>query len=139
MGRVLAVDPGTVRVGLAVSDPLGITAQPLEVVGAGDAVARISEVCRDLDVEQVLVGLPTTERGEEGSSARMARELAAEIEEATGLPVTTVDERYTSRMAESVMVDAGAKRRKRRAERDKVAAAMLLRGYLDRLVAEDEE
>lgn len=137
MGRLLAVDPGTVRVGLAVSDPLGITAQPLEVVAAGSAVARISEVCSELGVEQVLVGLPTTERGEEGASARMARELATAIEEETGLPVITVDERYTSRMAESVMVDAGAKRRRRRAEKDKVAAAMLLRGYLDGLAGDD--
>lgn len=123
--------------GLAVSDPLGITAQPLEVVAAGKAVARISEVCAELDVEQILVGLPTTERGEEGASARMARELATAIEKETGLPVTTVDERYTSRMAESMMVEAGAKRRRRRAEKDKVAAALLLRGYLDGLAGED--
>ncbi|MGH8910942.1 MAG: RuvX/YqgF family protein, partial [Acidimicrobiia bacterium] len=70
MGRVLAVDPGTVRVGLAVSDPLRITAQPLEVIPAANAVERIVDICRDLGVAEIIVGLPTTERGEEGESAR---------------------------------------------------------------------
>lgn len=130
-GRVLAVDPGTVRVGLAVSDPLGITAQPLEVVGAGEAVSRIVELCAELGVDEVIVGLPITEGGERGESARLAEELAEEIAAATGLPVQAVDERYTSRMAETLMVDAGVRRRKRRGAVDKVAAAVLLRGYLD--------
>lgn len=130
-GRVLAVDPGTVRVGLAVSDPLRITAQPLEVVPAADAIARITAICGELDVEEVIVGLPITEHGEEGESARMARALVRELEEATGLPVTAVDERYTSRMAESALIEAGVRRRRRRASLDKMAAAMLLRGYLD--------
>lgn len=131
-GRVLAVDPGTVRVGLAVSDPLRITAQPLEVVAASDAIARIVEICRELGVEEVIVGLPITEKGEEGESARMARELLRELEESTGLPITAVDERYTSRMAESTLIEAGVRRRRRRVTVDKMAAAMLLREYLDR-------
>jgi len=130
-GRVLAVDPGTVRVGLAVSDPLGITAQPLEVVPAAHAVARITEVCEELDVDEVIVGLPITEQGDEGESARMARELVGKLKESTGLPVKAVDERYTSRMAESTMVEAGVRRRRRRGSVDMVAAAVLLRGYLD--------
>jgi putative holliday junction resolvase len=130
-GRVLAVDPGTVRVGLAVSDPLRITAQPLEVVPAAEAIARITAICEELDVEEVIVGLPITEQGEEGEAARMARELALELEESTGLPVTAVDERYTSRMAETALIEAGVRRRRRRASVDKMAAAVLLRGYLD--------
>ncbi|HSJ35694.1 MAG TPA: Holliday junction resolvase RuvX [Acidimicrobiia bacterium] len=130
-GRILAVDPGTVRVGLAVSDPLGITAQPLEVVPAAQAVARITDICEELDVDEVIVGLPITEQGDEGESARMARELVGKLEESTGLPVKAVDERYTSRMAESTMVEAGVRRRRRRGSVDMVAAAVLLRGYLD--------
>lgn len=130
-GRVLAVDPGTVRVGLAVSDPLRITAQPLEVVPAPDAIARITAICGELGVEEVIVGLPITEQGEEGEAARMARELIRELEESTGLPVTAVDERYTSRMAESALIEAGVRRRRRRVSVDKMAAAVLLRGYLD--------
>lgn len=131
-GRVLAVDPGTVRVGLAVSDPLGITAQPLEVVDAVAALDRIAALCADLEVEEVVVGLPLTESGEEGDPARRARNLAAEIEARTGLTVTTIDERYTSRMAEEEMGRAGLDSRARRGRVDKVAAAVLLRGYLDR-------
>ncbi|HLU52268.1 MAG TPA: Holliday junction resolvase RuvX [Acidimicrobiia bacterium] len=132
MGRVLAVDPGTARVGVAISDPLGITAQPLEVVPAASAVERIARLCEELDVEEVIVGLPVTEKGEETESAVLARRLAAEIETATGLVVTTVDERYTTRIADSVMIEAGTRRRKRKETVDKVAAAVLLRGYLDR-------
>lgn len=132
MSRVLAVDPGTVRVGLAVSDPLGISAQPLDVIDASGAVARITELCSDLDVDEIIVGLPITEAGEEGEPARRARSLATELEATTGLAVTTVDERYTSRMAETMMAEAGADSRARRGSVDKVAAAVLLRGYLDR-------
>ncbi|HEX7099737.1 MAG TPA: Holliday junction resolvase RuvX [Acidimicrobiia bacterium] len=132
MGRVLAVDPGTTRVGLAISDPLGLTAQPLEVVPADSAVEHVARLCEELDVEEVIVGLPVTEKGEEKESAVMARRMAADIESATGLVVTTVDERYTTRIADSVMLEAGTRRRKRRSAVDKVAAAVLLRGYLDR-------
>lgn len=132
MSRVLAVDPGTVRVGLAVSDPLGISAQPLDVIDASGAVERIAELCSELEVDEIIVGLPVTEAGEEGEAARRARSLATELETTTGLAVTTVDERYTSRMAEKMMAEAGADSRSRRGSVDKVAAAVLLRGYLDR-------
>lgn len=132
MSRVLAVDPGTVRVGLAVSDPLGITAQPLEVVAATEALERIRVLAAELNVDHIIVGLPVTERGDEGDSARAAHRMAAEIAEVTGLEVTTVDERYTSRMADSMMVEAGVRRRRRRQTVDKVATAVLLRAYLDR-------
>ncbi len=132
MGRVLAVDPGTVRVGLAVSDSLRITAQPLEVVAAGEAVARVAQLVEDLEIDQVVVGLPVTESGEEGHSAAAARLLAAAIADRTGIAVSTLDERYTSRMAENTMIDAGARRRQRREAVDKVAAAVILRSYLDR-------
>lgn len=135
--RILAVDPGTVRVGLAVSDPLGITAQPLEVVAASEAVARITRLCGELGVDEVIVGLPVTEHGDEGESARMARDLVRRLEEATGLPVRAVDERYTSRMAESVMLEAGVRRRRRRDAVDMLAAAVLLRGYLDAGAGDD--
>lgn len=131
-GRVLAVDPGAVRVGLAVSDPLGISAHPLEVVDAAGAVERIAAVCEELEIDEIIVGLPITESGDEGEAAGQARNLAAQIETRTGLSVTTVDERYTSRMAEEIMARAGVRSRARRGLVDKVAAAVLLQGYLDR-------
>lgn len=132
MGRVLAVDPGTTRVGLAISDPLRVTAQPLDVVPADSAVDHVARLCEEMDIDEVIVGLAVTEKGEEKESAVAARRLASEIQEATGLTVTTVDERYTTRIADSMMIEAGTRRRQRRQAVDKVAAAVLLRGYLDR-------
>ena len=132
MGRVLAVDPGTVRVGIALSDPLRITAQPLEVVPAAKAVERVAVLCVEMGVDEIVVGLPTTERGTEGESAARASTLAEELRARTGLPVIPVDERYTSRIAETAMIEAGVRRRRRRGAVDKMAAAILLRDYLDR-------
>ncbi len=132
MGRVLAIDSGTVRVGLAVSDPLRMTAQPLEVVPAGQAVQRVSALCADLEIDQIVVGLPLTESGAVGEAATRARALGREVAAATGLPVEEVDERYTSRLAENVMIEGGARRRTRRRSLDKIAAAMILRSYLER-------
>jgi putative Holliday junction resolvase len=132
MGRVLAIDSGTVRVGLAVSDPLRMTAQPLEVVPAGQTVERVRALCADLDVDQIVIGLPLTESGVPGAAAQRARALGQEVAAATGLPVEEVDERYTSRLAENMMIEGGARRRTRRRNLDKIAAAMILRTYLDR-------
>lgn len=132
MGRVLAIDPGTVRVGLAISDPLRITAQPLEVVPAEEAAERVAVLCADMGVDEIVVGLPVTERGTEGESAARARAFADEIEAAVDVPVVRLDERYTSRIAESALLEGGVRRASRRGRVDKVAAAVLLRGYLDR-------
>lgn len=132
MGRVLAIDPGTVRVGLAVSDTLRITAQPLEVIATENAVDRITAICSELEIEEIVIGLPVTERGELGESVERARQLRQEVESATGLNVVEIDERYTSRMADKMMIQGGARRRTRRQNLDKVAAAVILRTYLDR-------
>ncbi|MBN2113822.1 MAG: Holliday junction resolvase RuvX [Acidimicrobiia bacterium] len=132
-GRVLALDPGTRRVGLAVSDPLGITAQPHGVLDATDPelLARIGRLAADLGVERIVVGLPVSLSGSEGPAAAAARRFAAEVAAATGLPVELRDERFTSVTAERVLVEAGLTGRRRRAVRDGVAAAVLLQSYLD--------
>lgn len=132
MGRVLAIDPGTVRVGLAISDPLRITAQPLEVVPADEAVGRIEALCAELEIDQIVLGLPLTESGSTGQAAARARALGREVATATGLPIEEIDERYTSRLAENAMIEGGARRRTRRRNLDKIAAAMILRSYLER-------
>lgn len=129
-GRVLAVDPGSVRVGLAVSDPGRVVAQPLEVIPRDGAVSRIVALCRELAVAEIVVGLPVTESGEEGPMAVGARQLMEELEATSGIPVRPVDERYTTRLAEKAMMEAGVRRRRRRRQVDKVAAALLLRDYL---------
>ncbi|MEE9582133.1 MAG: Holliday junction resolvase RuvX [Acidimicrobiia bacterium] len=133
MGRVLALDSGTVRIGVAVSDPLGITAQPHSSLDAAspDLMADISQLVESLDVERIVVGLPVSLDGTEGASARLARDLADRITEATGVEVSLIDERFSTVTAERVMIEAGARRSERRAARDRVAAAVFLQAYLD--------
>lgn len=131
MTRVLGVDYGTKRVGLALSDDIRLTAQPLDVV----ARSRLPEVLRALagehEIDTVVVGLPTGLGGNEGDSAAGARQLASEIEDILGLEVVFVDERFTSRIAESALVESGMSRRQRKETVDKVAAAIILQAYLD--------
>jgi putative Holliday junction resolvase len=133
MGRVLALDSGTVRIGVAVSDPLGITAQPHSSLDAAspDLMADISQLVESLEVERIVVGLPVSLDGTEGASARLARDLADRITEATGVEVSLIDERFSTVTAERVMIEAGARRSERRAARDRVAAAVFLQAYLD--------
>lgn len=135
MSRYLGVDYGTKRVGLAISDGLGLTARPLEVVKRGEAVSRISALVAEYDVTCLIVGMPTGLGGNEGESAEGARALADEIAESTGVEVVFADERFTSRMADGVLLESGMKRRDRRETVDKVAAAIILQGYLDGISA----
>jgi putative Holliday junction resolvase len=132
-GRVLAVDPGSRRVGLAVSDPLGLTAQPHSVLDAEapGLIAEIGRLAAELGVERIVVGLPVSLNGSEGPAAAGARRFAAELAAGTGLPVEMFDERFTTVSAERVLVAAGLAGRRRRAVRDRVAAAVLLQAYLD--------
>jgi putative Holliday junction resolvase len=132
-GRVLAVDPGSRRVGLAVSDPLGLTGQPHSVLDAEapGLIAEIGRVAAELGVERIVVGLPVSLNGSEGPAAAAARRFAAELAAATGLPVEMFDERFTTVSAERVLAAARLPGRRRRAVRDRVAAAVLLQAYLD--------
>jgi putative Holliday junction resolvase len=124
-GRVLCADYGTVRIGLAVSDPLGATAQPLDVVSDVESVV---ERARELDVAEIVVGLPLRTTGEAGPEAEAARDFARQVEEASGITVVLWDERLSSKQAERVM---GGDARKRRGKVDKVAAAIVLQSFLD--------
>jgi putative Holliday junction resolvase len=132
MGRTMALDPGSVRIGVAVSDPLGITAQPHSSLDATDDVATlINDLAESLDVEQIIVGLPVSLDGSEGASAEMARAFAETLAAAVSVPIEMIDERFSSVTAERVMIESGAKRSERRAARDRVAAAVFLQSYLD--------
>lgn len=137
--RVLGIDPGERRVGVALSDPIGIIASPLMVIDL--RTENLAEVLRSLceahDVGRVVVGLPIGLSGEEGPAATKARRLAAVVEEATGLPVDLHDERFTSVTAEGALLEGGVKRRDRRETRDKVAAAVMLQSFLDSRRAHD--
>lgn len=136
MTRYLGVDYGTKRVGLAISDGLGLTARPLEVVPRDIVVERVRELDEEYKIKMVIVGLPTGLSGEEGVSAVGARTLGRELLAATGIPVDYLDERFTSKLAEDVLLQSGMKRRQRRETVDKVAAAIILQDYLDVRVAD---
>lgn len=134
LGRVLALDPGARRIGVAVSDPLRITAQPLEVIdrSAGDPLQAVAQLVAAYSPELIVVGLPVGLSGREGPAAAEARRFGAEVAAATGCPVEFVDERFTTASAERALLEGGLKRRERRGKVDKVAAAIILRQYLER-------
>lgn len=127
----MGVDVGTVRVGIAVSDPSGTVATPHATVAAGsDLVARLAELARDLACETVVIGLPKGMSGRDTASTRDARAVAAKLAE-QGFDVQLWDERLSSAEAERVLLDAGRRRSQRRVERDRIAAAIILQGWLD--------
>ena len=131
-GRVLGLDYGHKRVGVAISDELGIAAHALKVVPRREATARVAELVEEYGVNEIVIGLPTTLAGEEGQSAKAARQFGSEIEEATGLAVRWVDEWFSTHTAERVMLEAGVRRQVRRGNLDKVAATVILQSFLDR-------
>ena len=123
--KVLALDYGSARTGVAVSDPTGTVARPLEVVerAASDAgLARVLELATAERVERIVVGLPVTLRGERGQQAEETERFVERLREATDVPVESFDERFTTALAQQ----AG----ETRAAEDAVAAAHLLTSYL---------
>lgn len=131
--RVLAVDPGTVRVGLARTDDSGTVAVPLGAIAAAPdetLVARLAAVAVDSGAQRIVVGHPRRLDGSEGEEARAARDLAHRLRQVTGLPVTLVDERLTSVQAERALLATGARRAKRRRQVDETAAALILQSFL---------
>jgi putative holliday junction resolvase len=133
--RVLAVDPGSKRVGLAISDPTGTIAQPLTTVAGepSDTLpSRLADIAREKEVSRIIVGLPRRMDGSYGPEAKSARELADRLRKASGLPVELVDERLTTVAAERSLLEGGVRRAKRRRAVDRVAAALLLQSSLDR-------
>jgi putative Holliday junction resolvase len=128
--RILGIDTGERRVGFALSDPLGITAQGLETLDARsgtDVVGHVEELVGRFGVEEIVVGHPVGLAGQRGSSARRAEELAAVLGKRLKIPVTLWDERFSSEEARRVL-------RGTRAEKkavDKIAAVIILQSYLD--------
>jgi putative Holliday junction resolvase len=133
--RRLCLDLGTVRIGLALSDPLGITATPLpSLARRGDAadLAALAEAVTAHGVGELVIGLPRNMDGSTGPAAREAERFAEAARRSLGLPVSLYDERLTTRAAEAALAEAGLRGRKRRARVDGVAAALILQSYLAR-------
>ena len=132
----IALDVGDVRIGVAVSDLLGITANPRETYWRkkDDIEADIRYFCeyaKNEDADTFVLGLPKNMDGTEGPRAQVTREFGDKLKEASGLPVVYQDERLTTVSAERMLIDADVRREKRKQVIDKVAATIILQSYLD--------
>ncbi|MBP2673647.1 MAG: hypothetical protein H6Q84_487 [Deltaproteobacteria bacterium] len=133
-GRILGLDYGNRRIGVAVSDPLGLTAQPLPAIpreGDRKDIAEIGRRAAELGATSVVLGLPLLLNGDEGPAAVRAREFGARIEETLSLPVTMWDERMTTVQSERHLIDSGVRRDRRKELRDSLSAMFLLQSILD--------
>ncbi len=134
--RVLALDVGEKRIGLAMSDERGILATPLmtlKAVPRNHALEQIGAIVQQYAVQYVVVGLPLTLRGEIGPQAETVKLFASELEQVIGQQVQFFDERLTSVAAEQMMRDMGIKPAKRKERRDEIAASLILQDFLDAL------
>ena len=129
----LGLDAGSVRVGVAVTDPTGTIASPLTTLRRDDPglFERIGAAAAERGATRVVVGLPRAMSGDEGPAAASARRFADEVGRRTGLPVEMWDERLTSVQAERSLLAAGVRRRRRRDVADAVAAGLMLQAWLD--------
>jgi len=132
--RILGIDLGRARIGVAVSDELGMLAHPVETIPArGDAAQRIAEIVREKNAERVVIGLPRHMNGSVGVGASEALAFAEKLRGCVACEVVTWDERMTTMAATRALRDSGQKTRNSRGIVDQVAAQMILQGYLDAL------
>jgi putative Holliday junction resolvase len=132
--RTLALDHGTVRIGVAVSDELGMIAQPLEFIPAEPFAAfleRLIKLVAERDVGRILVGMPRNMDGSYGPAAEKVNEFVRQIRESFSIPIQTWDERLTSVQAQRMLREASVKGAKQRRKIDQMAAAILLQSFLD--------
>lgn len=135
--RILGLDYGSKTVGVAISDPLLITAQGVEIIRRKDenklrqTLARIEEIITEYGVTEIVLGLPKNMNGTEGPRVELTKEFQEKLERRTGLPVTLWDERLTTVAADKAMMEAGIRRENRKDYVDRIAAQLILQGYLD--------
>lgn len=132
--RKLAIDLGSKRIGLAVSDPLDITAQPIGYIKRSDLKTeadQISAFIEEFDVSELIVGLPLDMIGTFGEQAKKAHAYADLLKQELKIPVKTWDERLTTKQAEDMLIKAGVSRKKRKEVIDSLAAVIILQNYLD--------
>src|SRR3954471_12667961 len=132
--RVLAIDHGTKRMGIALSDETATIAQPLEFIPAepfAEFLARLKQLITEKQVEQILVGMPRNMDGSYGPAALKVQEFVAVLKDTIATPIRTWDERLTSAQANRMLIQGGMKRDKRKERVDGAAAAILLQSYLD--------
>lgn len=143
--RILGLDYGSKTVGVAVSDPLGFTAQGVEIIRRKSenkmrqTLARIEELIAQYQVEEIVLGLPKNMNNTLGDRAEKSLELKETLERRTGLPVVMWDERLTTVSANRVLMETGVRRENRKEHVDEIAAVFILQGYLDCLANKNEE
>jgi putative holliday junction resolvase len=132
--RILSLDIGKRRIGVAVSDPLGMIARPVETVQSVSLnvdVERITQIARELEAEMIVVGDPIHMSGDSGTMSNRSHKFGEKLAEVSGLPVDYCDERLTSVEAERILHDKGVPPKKARSQIDAVAAAVILQSYLN--------
>ena len=135
--RIMGLDFGSRTTGVAVSDPLGITAQGVETIVRKDenklrqTCARIEELIKEYEIEEIVLGYPKNMNNTAGERAEKTEAFKAMLERRTGKPVILLDERLTTIAAERVLMESGVRRENRKAVVDKIAAVLILQGYLD--------
>ena len=143
--RIMGLDFGSKTVGVAVSDPLLITAQGIEIIRRKDenklrqTLARIEELILEYEVDRIVLGLPKNMNDTLGERAKLSLEFKDKLERRTGLPVVMWDERLTTVAADRAMMEAGIRREHRKEHVDKIAAIFILQGYLDYLTSKENE
>ncbi|RJQ33129.1 MAG: Holliday junction resolvase RuvX [Actinobacteria bacterium] len=141
--RKLGIDLGSKRIGLAVSDVLNLTAQPLKYIlrsNLSEDINQLKKVITEYNIDEIVVGIPVSLDGSYQASARQALDYSKNLEKELKIKVSTWDERLTTVQAENMLIKADVKREKRKQIVDKVAASIILQGYLDsrkRLKAEE--
>lgn len=137
--RVMGLDYGSKTVGVAISDPLGITAQGIETIERKEenklrkTLARIEELVKEYEVEKIVLGFPKNMNNTIGERAEKSLELKAMLERRIGIPVIMWDERLTTVEAERTLMESNVRRENRKKYVDKIAAVFILQGYLDSL------
>lgn len=135
--RVMGLDLGTKTVGVAISDALQLTAQGIEIIRRKDenklrqTLARIEALIVEYEVGEIVLGLPKHMNNDMGDRAQFSLEFKEKLERRTGLPVALWDERLTTVSADRIMMEAGVRRENRKEYVDKIAATIILQGYLD--------
>lgn len=135
--RIMGLDFGSRTVGVAVSDPLFITAQGIEIIRRKEenklrqTLARIEELILEYEVGKIVLGLPKNMNATEGERVEKTKDFADKLSRRTGLPVVFRDERLTTVAADRAMMEAGIRRENRKEHVDKLAAVFILQGYLD--------
>ena len=134
--RILALDHGTRRVGVAVSDELQLIASPLEFIPAepfGDFLARLRQILVQKEVGLILIGMPRNMDGSYGPAAQKVRDFVAALQSEITVPIKTLDERLTTVQAQRSLIQANVRRDQRKQKVDMTAAAILLQSHLDSL------